>query len=43
MLFEEQKDKIDAHKCRDNAIKFDRFLYKKSMKKYIENVKGNLS
>lgn len=42
-LFEEQRGKIDAHKCRDNATKFDRFLYKKLMKKYIENVTGNFS
>ena len=42
-LFEEKRDEFDAHKCRDNAIKFDRSIYKKLMKKHIENVTGNLS
>jgi len=42
-LFEEKRDELDAHKCRDNAIKFDRPTYKKLMKKHIENVTGSFS
>jgi hypothetical protein len=42
-LFEEKREMINAHNCRDNAIKFDRSIYKKLMKKHIENVTGSFS
>jgi len=38
LLFEEMRDYFDAQKCRDNAIRFTRSVYQRSMKKYIRTV-----
>ncbi len=37
-FFEEKKDKFDAHKCRNNALRFDRHIYKQAIHNFIENV-----
>lgn len=42
-LFEEKRNLIDAHKCRNNAIKFDRSTYKQSMRSYIQAVMAEVS
>ena len=38
LLFEEMRDHFDAQKCRDNAIRFIRSVYQRSMGKYIRTV-----
>jgi len=43
LLFEQGREQIDPQKCRDNAIKFDRSIYKQSMQKYIQNITTKLS
>ena len=37
-LFEQNKNRFEPHKCRENALKFDRAGYKQLMKEYIESV-----
>ena len=37
-LLEKKSDMFDANKCRDNAIRFDRSVYKQTIQKFIENV-----
>jgi len=39
-LFEKVKGGFDARKCRTNALKFDRPLYKKTIREYVQNVMG---
>lgn len=43
LLFEQRKEQINPHKCRDNAIKFDRSIYKQSMQRCIQNITAKLS
>jgi glycosyltransferase involved in cell wall biosynthesis len=38
LLFERRKKEFDAQKCRDNALRFDRYIYQKSMQNYIQSV-----
>jgi len=38
LFFEKNRSKINPAKCRDNAMKFSRPLYKQSMQKYIQEV-----
>lgn len=40
-LLEEKRDLLNARKCRDNALKFNRPIYKQSMQEYIRNVMEN--
>ncbi len=42
-LFEKVKGRFDAQKCRANALKFDRPLYKKTIREYVQNVMGGLT
>jgi len=42
-FFEEHREMFDARKCRENAMKFDRSVYKQSMREYIQSVTGKLS
>jgi glycosyltransferase involved in cell wall biosynthesis len=38
LLFEKVKDRFDSRKCRDNALRFDRPIYQRSMQNYIQFV-----
>lgn len=38
LLFERRKKEFDAQKCLDNALRFDRSIYQKSMQDYIQSV-----
>jgi glycosyltransferase involved in cell wall biosynthesis len=38
LLFEKIKDMFDPRKCRDNALRFDRYIYQQSMQNYIQSV-----
>ena len=38
LRFERIKDQFSPHKCRDNAIRFNRFVYQRSIKKHIQTV-----
>ncbi len=38
LRFEEIEDQFDSRKCRSNALRFDRSVYKRSMQEYIQSV-----
>jgi glycosyltransferase involved in cell wall biosynthesis len=43
LRFEEIEDRFDSRKCRSNALRFDRSVYKRSMQQYIQSVIGGAS
>jgi glycosyltransferase involved in cell wall biosynthesis len=38
LRFEKIEDRFDSRKCRSNALRFDRSVYKRSMQEYIQSV-----
>ncbi len=42
-FFVEHRELFNARKCRDNAMKFDRSIYKQSMQNCIRNITAELS
>lgn len=38
ILFEKREDRFDGQKCRNNALRFNRPVYKKAMQNYIESI-----
>lgn len=38
LLFEQMRKQFDVHKCRNNALRFDRSIYQQSMQSYIQSI-----